>query len=170
MTPNAEIRLISAIHGLRDVIIPAVDPGQSLAVEQSGLILAQLNMLLKHLPWLGRYQTLCKDDMRSAAQSIAQGAWGGPLTERAASKLASLLEEAACEDPQAEYNRIGFAVEALQHAVAKDGQAEYRTRVDAEMLAFSRRQVLRERTWFRDSGFDPHPEELAEIAALFERP
>ena len=39
MTPSIEIRLTSVIHGLRDVVFPALDPQESLAQEQSGLIL-----------------------------------------------------------------------------------------------------------------------------------
>ena len=42
MTPSIAVRLESVLHGLRDVVIPAINPGEALAVEQSGLILAQI--------------------------------------------------------------------------------------------------------------------------------
>lgn len=167
MTPNAEIRLTSVIHGLRDVIFPAIDPDQSLANEQSGLILAQLGMLLKQLPWITRYHALCRDDLRETAAGIAREPAGGAATNAAAAELAARLDDPPEADPLADYRRIGFAVEALTYAVANDGEPGYRSRVDASVLAYGKRQVRRERIWFRDAGFDPRPEELPEIAAMF---
>ena len=41
MTPNPNIRLQSLVHTLEQVIFPAVDPANSLANEQCGLVLSQ---------------------------------------------------------------------------------------------------------------------------------
>ena len=141
MTPDVHIRLTSVSHGLRDVIVPAVDKGASLAQEQCGLVLAQLDMLLRQLPWIERYPALCRDDLRATVPEIG--------------------------DAQADYDRIGFGVEALVFAVARDGAPAYRARVDAEILRFSRRQNTRERTWFAGNGFDPRPEEIGSLAEMF---
>lgn len=44
------IRLQSVVHTLEQVVIPAVDTTNSLAMEQCGLVLAQLRMLVAHMP------------------------------------------------------------------------------------------------------------------------
>lgn len=167
MTPDVHIRLTSALHGLRDVIIPAVDPNESLAREQCGLVLAQLEMLLRQLPWIERYPALCRDDMRATAATLIDAPAGGAATTDAVRRLSVLLDAPALADAQADYDRIGFGVEALVRAVAQDGAAEYRARVDAEVLRFGRRQNWRERSWFAGTGFDPRPEEVPELSTLF---
>mgnify|MGYP001191757383 FL=1 len=167
MTPDVHIRLTSVLHGLRDVIVPAVDPGASLAQEQCGLVLAQLDMLLRQLPWIERYPALCRDDLRATALSIVDAPDGGVDTRDAAARLAALLAAPSLGDAQADYDRIGFGVEALVFAVSRDGAPAYRARVDAEILRFGRRQNTRERTWFAGTGFDPRPEEIGSIAEMF---
>ena len=167
MTPDVHIRLTAVLHGLRDVIVPAVDPGASLAQEQCGLVLAQLDMLLRQLPWIERYPALCRDDLHATAVSIVDAPDGGAETREAAARLAALVAAPALDDAQADYDRIGFGVEALVFAVARDGASGYRARVDAEVLRFGRRQNTRERTWFAGTGFDPRPEEISELGELF---
>ena len=91
------------------------------------------------------------------------GGQGDPGSLRGIARLAV----PALGDAQADYDRIGFGVEALVFAVSRDGAPAYRARVDAEILRFSRRQNTRERTWFAGNGFDPRPEEIGSIAEMF---
>jgi hypothetical protein len=128
MTPSIEVRLTSVLHGLRDVIIPTINPGEALAVEQSGLILAQLSMLLKQLPFADRYHRLCRDDARTAAASFVQGATGGPHSLSAAKALAALLDGAEANDPHANYLALADGIAALTTAVAEDGEPGWRAR------------------------------------------
>jgi hypothetical protein len=166
MTPSIEIRLESVIHGLRDVIFPAINPDEALAVEQSGLILAQLTMLLQQLPYAGRYHQLCRDDARTTAAAIVQDAAGGPRSKAAADALAVLLDSADTAEPHADYLALAGGISDLTNAVAEDAEPKWRTHVNAAVLAFSIRQNRRERVWFKDAGFDPNPAELPDIATL----
>jgi hypothetical protein len=166
MTPSIEVRLESVLHGLRDAIIPAINPGEALAVEQSGLILAQLTMLLKQLPYADRYHKLCREDARTAAASLVQGAAGGPRSLAAAKALGAVLEGADADDPHADYLALASGIAALTKAVAEDGEPGWRAHVHAAVLAFSIRQNRRERVWFADAGFDPNPGDLPSLAAL----
>lgn len=162
MTPGIDIRIQSIINGLSDVIFPAVDPGESLAVEQKGMIIAQLELILKQLPFLDRYHRLCCDDMRQSAGQMIDGAAGGEATMAACIELESRLTNPAAH-PRDDYNRVGDAVNALIAAVGEDGEAAYRDRVDRIMLEMADRQLWRERVWCADLGFDPYPGELCSI-------
>lgn len=166
MTPSIEARLESVLHGLRDVIFPAINPNEALALEQSGLILAQLTMLLQQLPYADRYYRLCRDDARDTAAAIVQHAAGGARSRAAADALAALLTGEGTGDPHADYLALAGEISALTISVAQDAEPDWRSRVNATVLAFSIRQNHRERVWFKDAGFDPDPAELPNLAEL----
>lgn len=165
MTPSIEDRLTSVLHGLRDVIFPAIDPGEALAIEQSGLILAQLSMLVQQIPYADRYYRLCRDDARAAATAIVEAPAGGAQSRAAAAALAALLK-GSDDNPHADYLAIAGGIAALTTAAFADGEAGWRGRVDAAVLAFASRQNRRERVWFKDSGLDPASGELPDLATL----
>jgi hypothetical protein len=166
MTPSIEVRLESVLHGLRDVVIPAIKPDEALAVEQAGLILAQLSMLVKQIPYADRYYRLCRDDARASAAVIVQRPAGGSRSVAAAASLAALLSSADVDVPEADYLALAGGIAALTSAATEDAEPEWRARVHGEALAFSIRQNRRERVWFMDAGFDPNPGELPCLAAL----
>jgi hypothetical protein len=167
MTPNPNIRLQSLVHTLEQVIFPAVDPANSLANEQCGLVLAQLRMLIRQMPYIGDYHAMCLDDIRHTIDDLPE-AKGGALTSDAARWLGVARDEVkAAANPAAAYQLLGKAFEALLRAAAEDGDANYRDRLERAAFAFSRRQAGRERVWFKDAGFDPHPEEVQELEEMF---
>ncbi len=167
MTPNPNIRLQSLVHTLEQVIFPAVDPANSLANEQCGLVLAQLRMLIRQMPYIGDYHAMCLDDIRHTIDDLPE-AKGGALTSEAARKLRVTRDEVKdTANPAAAYQLLGKAFEALLRAAAEDGDAHYRDRLERAAFAFSRRQAGRERVWFKDAGFDPHPEEVPELEEMF---
>lgn len=166
MTPNPIIRLQSLVQTLEHVIVPAVDPGNSLAIEQCGLVLAQLRMLVRHTPFIGEYHALCLGDLMTTVDSIPPAA-GGSRTIDAAEALARARAEADdLTDASAGFHLVGRALETLMRAAAHDGDPAYRSSVDSSVLAFSKRQSRRARTWFKDAGFDSNPEELPELADM----
>lgn len=162
MTPGIDIRIQSIINGLQDVIFPAVDPAESLATEQKGMIIAQLEMILKQLPFLDRYHNLCLDDMRASAEQMISDPQGGAATLSANATVRELLANPA-ETARDDYNRVGKAVDNLIAAVGEDGSDAYREQVDAIMFGLAQRQIWRDRVWSADVGFDPYPEELCSI-------
>lgn len=166
MTPNPVIRLTSVVQTLEHVVFPAVDQTNSLAQEQCGLVLAQLRMLIGHLPWIGAYHTLCHDDIAATATGLP-AADGGPETLAAAAALAQAVAQAREQgDPLAGFHTIGTAIDTLLRAVAVDGAAAYRRTVERDVFQFSRRQSLRSRSWFRETGFDPDAASVPDYAEL----
>src|SRR5690606_23108332 len=166
MTPNPSIRLGSVMQTLEQVVFPAVDPSNSLAVEQCGVIAAQLKMLLHHLPVIAIYHSLCRDDLVDTVSNLPS-AVGGALTMDAASKLQSVLDGAASDsDAAAAFHRLGFALEDLLRAAARDGAPDYRRAMNENVFLFTQRQTRRERVWFKEAGFDPRPEELSDLETM----
>lgn len=167
MTPDLSIRIESVLHGLRDVIIPALRPDEALAHEQSGLILAQLNMVLAQLPYADRYHRQCRDDARETAAAVLGARQGGPVSLAAADTLAALADAAPGNDPHADYQSVAEAIGALALALPVDGEAAWRAQAEPALLGFVCRQNYRERVWFKDAGFDPNPGELPTIADYY---
>lgn len=166
MTPNPVIRLTGVLQTLEHVVFPAVDSTNSLAQEQCGLVLAQLRMMIGHLPWIGAYHSLCFDDAAATVAALPQ-AEGGPATLAAAANLVSALDEArASGDPQEGFHTLGHGMDALLRALAGDGAPDYRRAAERAIFAFSRRQNLRARSWFKDAGFDPAPAEVPAYAEM----
>lgn len=166
MTPSITVRLESVLNGLRAAIIPAIDPNEALAIEQADLILAQLSMLQRQLPYADRYHRLCRDDAHATAAAIVQEPAGGPASVAAAAALAALLETADRDDPHAGYLELAGGIAALTTAAAEDAGPEWRKRIDGAVLPFASRQNRRERVWFQTAGFDPDPGELVDLAEL----
>ncbi len=61
------------------------------AREQAGMIVAQLAMLLRQLPYADRYNCLCRDDARATAAELIQAPAGGPRGVATAAALAVRL-------------------------------------------------------------------------------
>lgn len=166
MTPNPIIRLQSVVHTLEQVVIPAVDTTNSLAMEQCGLVLAQLRMLVAHMPFIGEYHRLCLTDLAGTVDGLP-AVEGGPDSRAAVAALATARGLADREaDPAVAFHALGRALDELIRAASRDGEPAYRRAVDADVLDFSIRQSRRSRSWFRDAGFDSKPEELPEIADM----
>ena len=166
MTPNPSIRLTSVMQTLDKVVFPAVDPSNSLAVEQCGVIAAQLKMLLQHLPVIDLYHSLCRDALVDSVKSLPP-AKGGSATIQAATALETCVGSVTDDsDPAGAYHRLGFALEDLIRAAAEDGDSDYRYQMNQVVLDFARGQSLRERVWCKDAGFDPRPEELPSLEAM----
>lgn len=166
MTPNPVIRLTSVLQTLEHVIFPAVDSANSLAQEQCGLVLAQLRMMIGHLPWIGAYHALCFQDAAATVAAFPK-IEGGPATLAAAAQLAAALQEArASGDPQEGFHRLGRAMDTLLRALAGDGAPDARRAVERAVFAFSKRQNMRARSWFAEAGFDPAPAQVPPYADM----
>lgn len=160
MTPSIEIRLASMIRSMSDVIIPSIDPGNSLAREQASLMIGQLNLLGLHWRKVFPYAEVCLADLRKCAQGLT--ADGGEATQAAAAGLTAALD-ADAPDPERKYQDCARALEAVVRASAEDGTPAFQAQVERAVLAFGRRQATRDRAWFAMSGFDIDSDSLPSI-------
>ncbi|WP_285020671.1 hypothetical protein [Novosphingobium sp. fls2-241-R2A-195] len=163
MTPDPIIRLASVVQTLEHVVVPAVDSGNLLAVEQCGVVLAQLRMLERHMPLIGAYHALCLTDLLGVVAALPT-VEGGPAAVMARCELAEACAHE--DDPRIAFHRVGRALEGLVRAMAQDGEPAVRSAIDAAVLAFSIRQARRARSWFQDAGFDHDADSLPTVEAM----
>lgn len=166
MTPDPIIRLASVVQTLEHVIVPAVDPGNLLAVEQCGVVLAQLRMLKQHMPLIGAYHALCLTDLLAAVAALppVEGGAAAVTARRELAEACAQVDDPA--DPRLAFHRVGRALEGLVRAMAQDGEPAVRRAIDAAVLAFSIRQARRARSWFQDAGFDHDAGSLPSVEAM----
>ncbi len=166
MNPGFEVRLSSMRRALTTVIMPAIDPGNPLAQEQAGLMLAHIGMLEAQWDKLEDYARLCVQDLIEVSGRI--NAAGGPETLAAAAGLAALAGKPPVRGEVA-YRALSEALEGLVRAVDRDGDADFRRALHREVLLHGNRQATRDRVWFAACGFDVNTADLPSIETLIGR-
>ncbi len=167
MSPDFDLRLDSMRRAMTNVVLPAIDPADSLALEQAALVVAHLSIMLQQWDRIGDYARLCLEDLRAVSALIEPR--GGPRTAAAAADLAAAMEAPAAS-PNQDF-RIGMAaLEELVRAAEADGDAAFRAALRREVLLHANRQAVRDRTWFAASGFDVNAAQLLTIQQLFSAP
>ncbi len=152
MIPDIETRLDSMRRAMLEVVIPAIDPHKSLAVEQAMLVIAQLSMLDGQVSKIDIFTNICLSDLKNTLEKLEVD--GGPASISARTEIANILSGSLSGASEA-YRNLGNAAEALIRAMDKDGTESSREHVHIAMLNFSKRQAMRDRIWFAASGFDP---------------
>lgn len=162
MNPSIELRLRTMIRAITEVIMPAVDPQDSLAREQTQLLLGHLHALLQQHAHEARMDTLEQRELSDLAQTLTAASAGGPETMRVSATLRAL-------PPDTPTNVLAHAVEALLIASGEDGSEPFQRESAALVLDHARAAALRGRAWFKPMGFDPTPERLPAIDALLDQ-
>lgn len=147
------------VRAMQDVVLPAIEPSNGLAREQASLIIGHLNLLAMQWSRADEYARVCLADLERTIAPLTPA--GGPQTTAAAGALDAALGEQGAAEPR--YKRVMAAVDALVRAADRDGDAAFRETLRVELLDFSLRQSLRDRSWFAGSGFDLRPAELSPI-------
>lgn len=147
------------LRAMEDVVGPAIDRANSLALEQSALVIGHLRMLAIQWSKADGYARACGTDLERLIDTLAPN--DGPMTQAAATSLAAARQT----DGGAElrYKAMMAGVDALVRAAAEDGAPAFRETLKQGVLAFSSRQSLRDQSWFAASGFDPRPDELLAV-------
>ena len=147
------------LRAMEDVVGPAIDRANSLALEQSALVIGHLRMLAIQWSKADGYARACGADLERLIDTLAPN--DGPMTQAAATSLAAARQT----DGGAElrYKAMMAGVDALVRAAAEDGAPAFRETLKQGVLAFSSRQSLRDQSWFAASGFDPRPDELLAV-------
>lgn len=175
MELRAEIQIQSMIKALTDVVLPAVDPANQLAVEQTRLVIGMLSLMAKQLPVQFRFDrdelqrlldaaaTLLPEEIREPAcaealERLAQThRSGAKVLERCVIDPATLLS--AVHDLRAAFSDLVAAVPATQeHALIE--------RVERTVMSLSQEQLLRDRSLLLPQGWELDPDAIPEIETL----
>ena len=159
MNPSIDVRFKSMIRALTEVIIPALDPHNSLAQEQARLLIGHLHAALLQMPTANQVTTTEHAALRGLAEALLTTSSGGPLTLAAADQARAALTE---DDS----TKLTHALEALVLAAVTDGSAEFLASSQHAVLAHAKIVSTLGRTWFKPMGFDSDPASLPELSTL----
>jgi hypothetical protein len=159
MNPSIELRLKTMMRAVTEVILPAVDPNNSLAQEQTRLLLGHLHALLLQHAHAAELGALTRADAEALARQLLAQAAGGARTLAAADRLRTAL---ASDESSA----LNHAVEDLLIASGEDGDPMFVANSTRLVLNYSRAQALHGRAWFKAMGFDSTPGSLPDVPTL----
>ncbi len=158
MIPPIELRLRSLMRAVSEVILPAIDPANSLAQEQARLLLGHLHAISLQL---GHEAALVEKDDEAARQLayvLLASAGGGAHTGAAQAALALAVN--------GERHGLLEAIDAFVLASGVDGSEACRESSLRLVLDAARAAAWRGRAWFRAMGFEPDPAALPDIPTL----
>lgn len=167
MTPSHELRIKSMLRAMTEVLIPALDPKQQLAMDQAQLIVGNLRLLLAQhdksyqyaMVELREYADLVRDLLAAtdggARCVAAKAAATEVLAEISPTAALAIPTENALVD---QVSAIKQAADDLLEASFADGAEGFRKAAARLTLAQSEAQVLRERAWVIPAGFEMDPE------------
>jgi hypothetical protein len=164
MQLRAELQISVMIRAMSEVIIPAIDPDNRLAVEQSQVLLGMLRLMQRQLPLqfrfdrdeLGRLALFADRLERLCANDPSLREHGEQLTALAASARDRLARSAV--EPSELWGASRALREAIGDLVSEASEfaaAETMAAIEREVLDLSREQLLRDRALLAPQGFEP---------------
>jgi hypothetical protein len=165
MVPDIDLQLRVVIKALRDVVLPAVDSGNRLALEQLHLSIATLGMVEARLPLAGSRLRAELANAIALAEAADAAALAAPLS----------AAKAVLEDPRADGRDLEIHKARLLTAVSTlvDGAPGDGARADSlarAVVAASKPQFDLIRAWCLPAGFEPDPNEVPPIERLLAKP
>lgn len=173
MRPQLQIQTI--IKALMEDILPALDQTNQLAMQSAQLAIGTLTLISQHLPLEYRYDCDELTRLVNTADTLqAQGAGGEQSTSAtaalstAAKRGRDVLERARAEPSEIldVIHQMRAATAATVRAVYAEGDDAAQAKVQSTVLAMSKAQLLRDRSWLLMQGWEPDPSAVPAIDTL----
>lgn len=165
MRPQLQIQTI--IKALMEDILPALDQTNQLAMQSAQLAIGTLTLISQHLPLEYRYDCDELTRLVDAADTLQAHAADSALADTA-KKARDVLARA-----RAEPGEILDAIHQMRAATAETVRTVYaqgdeatQAAVQSTVLAMSKDQLLRDRSWLLMQGWEPNPEAVPAIDTL----
>lgn len=168
MQPSIDLRLRTMMKALSDVVMPAIDPGNRVALEQAGIVLGSMDMLREQIDYAHWYEVVDLNSLCQLAEALTRVpaiaapdvlgtacAVALPMASRHDVSLTQLRETSVAL-------REAISV-CVENAYAQP--AEIRQAVQRLVLDHSRGQIGRERAYVAGTKWDGFPESLQSIEA-----
>tara|TARA_R110000787_G_scaffold211663_9_gene321494 strand:- start:19412 stop:19960 length:549 start_codon:yes stop_codon:yes gene_type:complete len=175
MQLRSEIQLKSMIKAMQDVVIPALDDRNRLAVEQAQLVTGMLGLMQHQMPLQYRFD---RDELKRLIETLE----GCRLLCEQDAGLSSHLEQhkrliaesrVVLEGSKVDPDGLQQAVRALRFRIGElvslaNEHASEGTRIQIEknVLAASGAQLLRDRALLAPQKWEPDPAALPNIESL----
>lgn len=175
MQLRSEVQLASMMKAMTDVVIPAIDAKNDLAMQQAQLIVGMLNLMAHQLPIQFRFdrdelQRLVKSAEGLSLLSSNDSAVSTAVEQLAASSDAALrvLEHCTLDPAElvASVKTMREATSMLMAAVSRSNDKAAFTTVEQAVLALSKEQLLRDRSLLLVQGWEPDPAAIPPIETL----
>lgn len=175
MQLRPEIQITSMIKAMTDVILPAVDPGNKLAVEQSQLIVGMLSLMARQLPIQFQFDRDELGRLLASSSDLKKLASADPTVKSCLDRLASCESAAAtvlrqCTvDPAELLVAIREVRQAMGDVVQVLGQTDdldKQLKAERVILDMSKEQLLRDRALVVMQGFERNPAALPSLESL----
>ncbi|RJF89415.1 hypothetical protein D3874_22590 [Oleomonas cavernae] len=175
MQLRPEVQIASAIKAMKDVVIPAIAPDNSLAVEQGRLVVGMLALMAHQLPLQFAFDRdelarllVCADRLDQATAACAGLAAARGSLDACRGEAATLLRACAFEpaDLLDVVQRLKRTVAGLVDTAAEIAEPAVFAAIGAAILDQSREQLIRDRALMAPQGWEPDPAALPPIADL----
>jgi hypothetical protein len=175
MQLRPEVQIQSLMKSLKDVVLPALDPNNKLAVEQGQLIMGMLHVMSQRLPLEYRFDCDELERLLELSRRLRAEARGGDETTAAVEAMsdstgrgADVLERAGAEPGEvyAAVKELRSTIARLVECVSNDGDGASRTAVTASVQVASAEQLTRDRAWVIGQGWEPDPRAIPSIESL----
>jgi len=164
MQMRSDIQLTALIRAMKDVVIPAIDPANRLAIEQSQLVLGMLALMQKQLPMQFRFDRDELSRLLGTADRLAEACATEPALRETVRALVDVQQPArqrfvaAIVDPAELYGDVMALREAIGSLVTHAGEAAapaLMSQIERQVLDLSREQILRDRALMAPQGWEP---------------
>lgn len=157
MNPSSQLRLSTMMRAMTDIILPAIPASESMAQEQSQLLIGHIAALMAQdgrerelVDYNARHLMACATRLLALAESES-------LSDE---KLIELRAAVAANDTA----KVAFALERLMaQCDVSDG---FKRESSVLLIQYARQHSVAGRSWFSPMGFDSKPSELVDVANL----
>ena len=172
MVPDFALRIHAMIRSLREVILPALPKDEMLAIDQANILVGYLGIMAEQHDRVFEYLLVELSEYAELLSALVEDAHGAQSIEDAAAKARAALGMAAPilqmsiprqGELSALVRSLKESVDELLHAARQDGTPGYRQSSAQRVMQQAERQILRERAWFRASGFELEAGQLPSI-------
>ena len=172
MVPDFALRIHAMIRSLREVVLPALPKNEMLAIDQANILIGYLGIMAEQHDRVFEYLLVELSEYAELLGALVEDARGAPSIEGAAAKARAALDMAApiLQVSIPRQGELSALVRSLKESVDEllvvahqDGTPAYRQASTKRVMQQAERQILRERAWFRASGFELEPSQLPSI-------
>ena len=177
MVPDFALRIQAMIRSLREVILPALPAGEMLAIDQTNILIGYLRIMALQHDKVFDYLLAELADYTELVDAMVEEAGDGHDEVVLAARTAVAEAKPLLETSIPHQSEVAARVRALKTcaddllcAVRQSGPAGRSHALANRVMEQAGRQILRERAWFRASGFELDADKLPSIDEVLYRP
>jgi len=169
MQLRPDLQIPSLVKAMTEVVIPALDSSNALAMQQAQLVVGHLVLMMTRLPLQYRADRDELDRLVGFAAQIQKAAGRSDADlSKAAKQGAAVLERARAEPGELveTAKALTAALDVVIRGAFKKGDKKVQSAVQEVTLAMSKDQLLRNRAWLIMQGWEPDPASVPAIETL----